>query len=370
MATKADRLLPDIFQMLARVQKEEGVPTRNRPLLSDFTSHRRTVVDMLVTERLLRTEGKGEAATVSLSHERLFDAWPALKDYVDTHRKVLVDRTLLESRARKWAEMGKPWFSGLASGREYNDFRRAGGTATSVMRDYLDASRRAQWFVNGAVALVLLLVAGTIWLWQKGYSLDQAGLKVESFFVSIHVAPAMQNISAGPFKQGDTHGRGVQSEQPVHDVRVKAYAIGKFEVSFGEYDRFAIATGRSLPGDHDWGRGRRPVINVSWDDAKAYAAWLSQQTGKRYRLPTESEWEYAARSEGKDDLWAGTSDEKRLADYAVYAANSQNHTAPVGADQGRQPNTIGLYDMSGNVFEWVEDCWHGNYRDAPTDGLG
>ena len=126
---------------------------------------------------------------MSLSHEQLFEAWPALKLYVDTHKKGLVDRTLLESRARKWVEMGRPWFSGLASGREHNDFRRAGGTATTVMTDYLDTSRRAQWLINGAVVLVFLLVAGTTWLWQKGYSLDQAGSKVQSLFGSIHVDP-------------------------------------------------------------------------------------------------------------------------------------------------------------------------------------
>lgn len=110
--------------------------------------------------------------------------------------------------------------------------------------------------------------------------------------------------------------------------------------------------------------GRWPVINVSWDDAKAYAKWLSEATGKRYRLPTESGWEYAARSiaKNKDDIWAGTSDEGELKDYAVYGAG---RTEPVGS---KRPNSLGLYDMTGNVWEWVEDCWHENYKDAPTDG--
>ncbi|MBI4003059.1 MAG: SUMF1/EgtB/PvdO family nonheme iron enzyme [Nitrospira defluvii] len=368
VGAKTGQVLPAIFQTLAKVQKEEGVPTRNRPPLSGFTGTLRNVVDLLVTERLLRTEGEGEAATVSLSHEKLFEAWPALQEYVETHKKMLVDRTLLESRARKWVNMGKPWFSGLASGREYNDFRWAGGTATSVMKDYLAASRRAQWLVNMAVTFVLLLVAGTTWLWQKGYNLDQAGLKVRSLFVSIHLAPEMQPVSGGTFRQGDTHGLGGAIEQPVHEVRIKSFAIGRFEVTFEEYDRFAVATGRSLPGDQGWGRGRRPVINVSWHEAKDYADWLSRETGKRFRLPTESEWEYAARGGGKDDIWAGTSDEEQLKNYAVYAANSQNRTAPVGEDKGRKPNARGLYDMSGNVFEWVEDCAHNDYQGAPTDG--
>lgn len=89
---------------------------------------------------------------------------------------------------------------------------------------------------------------------------------------------------------------------------------------------------------------------------------MSQQTGKRYRLPTEAEWEYAARSGGKAERWAGTSDKSQLNKYAVYDAE---RTEPVGS---KQPNSLGLYDMSGNVYEWVEDCWHEDYSGAPTDG--
>ena len=110
---------------------------------------------------------------------------------------------------------------------------------------------------------------------------------------------------------------------------------------------------------------KRPVINVSWEDAKAYAKWLSQATGKHYRLPTESEWEYAARSEGKNIKWAGTLPEtldEKLSDYAVFESS---RTEPVGT---KKPNGLGLYDMSGNVWEWVEDCWHDTYKGAPKDG--
>jgi formylglycine-generating enzyme required for sulfatase activity len=136
-------------------------------------------------------------------------------------------------------------------------------------------------------------------------------------------------------------------------------------VTFQEYDWYAELTGGRVPGDAQWGRKERPVFNVSWDEAVAYAKWLSQATGKRYRLPTESEWEYAARSGGKDDIWAGTSDEEQLDDYAVYRSRSSGVTAVVG---GKKSNALGLFDMSGNVWEWVEDCWHANYIGAPTDG--
>ena len=141
----------------------------------------------------------------------------------------------------------------------------------------------------------------------------------------------------------------------------KPFAIGRYEVTFNEYDLFAKAAEKSLPYDGGWGRGRRPVINVSWADAREYVEWLAEQTGKRYRLPSEAEWEYAARSGGKEEMFAGTSDERNVGEYAVINSTRE----PVGT---KAPNGLGLYDMSGNVEEWVEDCWHENYNGAPTDG--
>lgn len=176
---------------------------------------------------------------------------------------------------------------------------------------------------------------------------------------------SMVRIPAGKFMMGSPDGVGDKDERPVHEVRFpKPFAIARYETTFEEYDRFAQATGRALPSDAGFGRGRRPVINVSWEDARDYAAWLSQQTGKHYRLPTEAEWEYAAQA-GVADKWSGTSIEEELPAYAVYDENSQNRTASVGS---KKPNRLGLHDMSGNVWEWVEDCWHENYKAAPADG--
>jgi len=369
LGVKTAEVFPGIFHTLAKVQKEEDIPTRNRQKKQDFPPDLHPVIDRLVTERLLRTEGEGEEATVSISHEKLFQAWPALREYVMTHKKVLMDRTLLESRTKKWGTIGKPWFSGLATGREYHDFQQAGVTAGGLTKEFLEASRRARHLWMGGGLVVLLLIGGVIWLWQKGYNLEHASLKVQSLVMSIHVLQEMVPIPGGTYRQGDVEGLGEASSNPVRDVTIQPFAMSKYEVTFEEYDQFVIATNRDhLPNDQRWGRDQRPVINVSWEDAKAYAAWMSEKTGKRYRLPTESEWEYAARSGEKEEVWAGTSDETQLKEYAVYTANSGNRTAEVGEHEGREPNSFGLYDMSGNVWEWVEDCEHYDYQGAPTDG--
>ena len=100
----------------------EGLPNRRRPLRSGFSEAQRPVVKLLTDERLLHTEGEGETSTVSISHEKLFEAWPALRDYISVNKKSLMDQTLLENRARKWIDMGKPWFGGLAWDGSYGIF--------------------------------------------------------------------------------------------------------------------------------------------------------------------------------------------------------------------------------------------------------
>ena len=181
--------------------------------------------------------------------------------------------------------------------------------------------------------------------------------------------PEMVVIPAGSFRMGCLNDDGdCSNEFPVHDVDVPRFALSKYEVTFAQWDACVAAGGCGgyRPPDEGWGRGDRPVIWVSWDDARSYAAWLSSQTGEDYRLPSESEWEYAAR--------AGTTTKYHWGDQiGVNQANCQSHycgdmfqhTAPVGSFPA---NAWGLHDMHGNIWEWVEDCWHGNYQGAPTDG--
>jgi len=155
-------------------------------------------------------------------------------------------------------------------------------------------------------------------------------------------------------------------QRPEHPVQVGDFYIGEKEVTFDEYDRFARATGRSLPSDNGWGRGDRPVINVTWKNAVAYTQWLSRRTGATYRLPSEAEWEYAASGGTTTFYWWGYEVGRNNANcFNCGSRWDGNRTAPVGSFAA---NPFGLYDTSGNAAEWVKDCYHDSYRGAPGDG--
>jgi formylglycine-generating enzyme required for sulfatase activity/LysM repeat protein len=168
------------------------------------------------------------------------------------------------------------------------------------------------------------------------------------------LGPEMAWIPAGSFKMGDLQGSGDIDEQPVHEVSIKRFASSRYEITFSDYDKFATATRRKKPNDENWGRGIRPVINVNWEDARAYTNWLSHQTGHKYRLPTEAEWEYAARAGTKTKYWWGNNIGSNNATCnkcnSQWGWDAQHMTAPVGSFK---PNPFGLYDTVGNVYEWT-----------------
>ncbi len=181
--------------------------------------------------------------------------------------------------------------------------------------------------------------------------------------------PVLVKVPVGSFLMGDIQGTDTEGdEKPVHQVDIKeSFAIGKYEVTFAQYGMFAKSTGRAIPSDNGYGRGDRPVINVSWDDAQAYVDWLSKQTGQVYRLPTEAEWEYAARGDTQTDYFWGNSIGKKNANcYGCSGGFDNKKTAEVGHYQA---NALGVFDMHGNVWEWVQDCWHDRYDGAPQDGI-
>ena len=162
-------------------------------------------------------------------------------------------------------------------------------------------------------------------------------------------------------------------EGPQHRVTLSApFALGVSEVTFAEWDACVRGGGCNgyHPDDGGWGRGTRPVINVSWEDAQAYVRWLSRATGATYRLPSESEWEYAARAGTRTARYWGEAESGQCRyangwdDFAPCPDGHRN-TAPV---RSYAPNGFGLHDVLGNVWEWMEDCWHDDYRGAPSDG--
>jgi formylglycine-generating enzyme required for sulfatase activity len=189
--------------------------------------------------------------------------------------------------------------------------------------------------------------------------------------------PQMVVVPAGSFTMGsseDEEGR-LPDESPQHAVTfARQFAVGRFAVTFDEWDACAADGGCDgyRPADQGWGRGRRPVINVSRSDAKAYLAWLSRKTGRTYRLLSEAEWEYVARAGTTTPFWWGSSIATSQANYngtltyggGVKGENRQQ-TLPVDKFQ---PNPWGLYQVGGNVWDRLEDCYHGSYAGAPSDG--
>ncbi|WP_295386036.1 formylglycine-generating enzyme family protein [uncultured Thiodictyon sp.] len=183
------------------------------------------------------------------------------------------------------------------------------------------------------------------------------------------VLAEMVAIPPGSFLMGapDSDQDAAANEKPRHRVLIaRPFAMGRYPVTCDEYDLFCADTGRERPDDRGWGRERRPAIGVSWDDAVAYCLWLSQQTGRPFRLPTEAEWEYAARAGADTRYWWGNAIGQGNANCAGGGSRWDNRqTAPVGSFS---PNPFGLYDTAGNVWEWVQDGWHDSYVGAPADG--
>ena len=191
--------------------------------------------------------------------------------------------------------------------------------------------------------------------------------------------PEMVVVPAGDFMMGSPESERDRrdDEGPVHRVSIRSFAVGKYEVTFDEWDTCVSdgGCGGHRPDDEGWGRSRRPVINVSWEDAKAYVRWLTGKTGVVYRLLSESEWEYAARAGTTGPFHTGSTLTPWQANYdgrVLYPSGTFNNnglyrrrTLPVGS---LAPNAFGLYDVHGNVWEWVEDCWNGSYAGAPMDG--
>ena len=188
--------------------------------------------------------------------------------------------------------------------------------------------------------------------------------------------PEMVVLPGGSFLMGTPSDAwfAESHERPYHPVTIaEPFAVGRYEVTFDEWDTCVAEGGCDCyePEDEDWGRGRRPVINVSWNEVQDYLYWLSQKTGKPYRLLSEAEWEYAVRAGTTTAYyWGDERAEDAICAYAnvgesAFDCDGKDMTMPVGSFR---PNPFGLFDMIGNVQEWTADCWNETYDGAPADG--
>jgi formylglycine-generating enzyme required for sulfatase activity len=259
---------------------------------------------------------------------------------------------------------------------------------TDLHRAYIEASRQAarartRRTIALAASLSLLAAAAGLGWWQEDYLREQyhwhvlmapsvlsaaqerelAAKPRAEFKECAQGCPTMVVVPAGTFTMGYA---GEKRESPPRQVTIRRpFAVAKFELTFEEWDACAAAGACSSNiSAEGWGRGRQPVINVTWQDAQAYVQWLSRMTGKPYRLLSEAEWEYVARAGTATHFFFGN-DDGPLGDYAWFAGNAERQARPVGA---KKPNPWGLHDVHGNVWEWVEDCFREGYQGAPTDG--
>jgi formylglycine-generating enzyme required for sulfatase activity len=232
-----------------------------------------------------------------------------------------------------------------------------------------------------ALIFILITLSGC----DKTETTDKAIISADSQSYSViqdkltndALAPQLIIVPAGSNTLGDITGSGIKNELPTYQVTIdKPFAIGKFEVTFDEYDLFCEATKHKKTDDEGWGRGKLPVINVTWDDAYSYVKWLSKQTGKKYFLPSEAQWEYSARAGTQTNYWWGNDPGDKNAQCVTCAAKNRcidckdvplidDGTAPVGSFKA---NPFGLYDVHGNVMEWVADCDFKTNPNKPSNG--
>jgi formylglycine-generating enzyme required for sulfatase activity len=402
-----------IFTLELATVREGEEPTRRRAARSEFTDKEWRLVNELADHpnRLLSTATSEAGETYAeVAHEAIFKRWGKLRDWIAAEREFLAWRTGLEAARRAWQKTHEDskteaLLMGLALAQAQSWLAKRSEDLPVADQDFIDQSakrgRKARSRARRVQALVYVLLIGII-LGLVGW-INQAHLKEQmnwlitmrpymvanfrpyilgadrertlrpggSFRECAKDCPEMVVVPAGEFMMGsppDERGR-YDNEGPQHRVTIKRpFAVSKYEVTFADWDACVSVGGCPQGGradDSGWGRGNRPVINVSWDDAKIYAAWLSMMTGKAYRLLTEAEYEYAARAGTTTAYPWGDEIGENNANCSGCGREWLRQTAPVGSFA---PNAFGLYDMLGNVWVWVEDCKHDNYEGAPDDG--
>lgn len=393
---------------------DQGAIIRHIANWSNFSEEQQELLKRFDRWRLVVRKGEAGGGTVEVAHEALFRTWKRLdQDWLEPERARLEALRALQVDASNWERNGKNAgflnhrAARLAEARRLSE--NTGYAKRLAERDfvYLAAcqaaeqaatarARHVRMLVAGLAALLALSGAGLVyrepirqyalgqyrWRMVMGSSVLTAGEEKEkaakpgpdsAFAECKKGCPVMIVIPAckSPdckFEMGSPENdpERYETERPRHPVTIaKPFAVSKFDVTFGEWDA-CVAAAACPKLSEPWGGGQMPAVNVSWDEAKQYAGWLSWLTGKEYRLLTEAEWEYAARAGTTTRYFWGDDVGKNNAN--CDGCGSQwdgEQTALVGSFAA---NKFGLYDMAGNVWQWVEDVWHDNYQGAPKDG--
>lgn len=411
-----------LIPWLAGIDPKTGAPRRRVSTLAEIPQEARPLIDLLVDQRLLTTdivEDTGHTI-IEPAHEALLRQWERLKGWLTEDATLLGVMDGVERASRDWNDNGRTE-KGLVHGggrlktaESLRDRPDLNGTMGRRDWDYLAACRKRETAqvrakrISQAVVVSLLLgiIAGLVgWINQDALKAQWHWATVVRPYVSAHVAPhvlteedeaalkqedtfrecaehcpEMVVVPAGTFMRGSPEGVGDDDERPQREVTIaRPFAVSKFEVTFDDWEECVTLEACPSVQDSGWGTGRKPVINVSWEEATAYTAWLSRLTGKDYRLLSEAEWEYAARA-GTKTAYSFGDDPSVICDYANLRHQSFRRggsTAAIAecddghvvtADVGSfDENPFGLYDIHGNVWEWTSDCF-GSYDEAPVDG--
>jgi formylglycine-generating enzyme required for sulfatase activity len=408
-----------LIPWLAGIDPDTGAPRRRVARLSEIPTEARPLIQHLVDQRLLATDVAKDTGenTIEPAHEALLRQWGLLQGWLTEDSALLAVLEAVKRASRDWAanNRDRPWLAHatdrLAAAERLSARPDLAANLEPTDREYIagcrkaeaDARRGKRLLLASVYVLLLGVIAGLVgwieqsyikeqWRWWtvarpymvsevRPYVLTAArehALKPGHHFQECAtLCPYMIVVPAGSFMMGGPASDNNPNEQPQHMVTIKTpFAVSKWEVDFDEWDT-CVDYGDCPQGvsDADFGRGQKPVINVTWDDAQRYVAWLSKMTGKTYRLLSEAEYEYATRA-GTQTVYPWGNDIKLngtpMANCPGCGSKWDNTgTAPVGSFA---PNQFGLSDMMGNVWSWTEDCvhdYHGfehGYDGAPIDG--
>jgi formylglycine-generating enzyme required for sulfatase activity len=404
-----------LIPWLAGIDPDTGAPRRRVARLSEIPAEARPLIQHLVDQRLLATDVSKETgeATIEPAHEALLRQWGLLEGWLTEDAGLLAVLESVKRASRDWAanNRGRAWLAHaadrLAAAERLSARPDLAANLDPTHREYIaacrkaeaDAKRQRRLVLAVIYALVIGIFVGLVGWTNQSYIREQwrwyatirpyMQAKVRPYVLNPEAeqapmpafrecaidpgkdyCPEMVVIQPGSFTMGSppTEKGRHADEGPQHKVTIaKPFAVSKFAVTFDEWDT-CVADGDCPEGisDTGFGRNQRPVANVTWDNAQRYVSWLAKMTGKPYRLLSEAEYEYAARAGTQTVYFWGDDVGRNHADCDGCGSiwdNSQ--TAPVGSFA---PNAFGLYDMSGNVWSWVEDCYHDSYQGAPANG--